>query len=302
MQYTNDAISNAFRTLVQIVNDFQLNGKVCLGATLKPKLRERGIDENALGYQKFGEFLRAAEAAGHVTLTRSLAGVDIAISLVPLNPTRAVSPGQQSMPMPTPKAIPLVTGGPIKVRPDLWTAFNSFFEGWIYDSVRDVAFKDQQGPLAPGVVRIPSGRERVTEWMRSFAEMQDADTKTHLLSIATGSPSLYEFNRATRFRGILREWSRFHVQNVLAAIDAWATSNRVRPANIAIPFSADPPKFTPRPVIPAQSTKYPSVPEVSPPSVQPSPFLSNRLASLVDSLITDLISLRGLLQISGPQS
>jgi len=64
---TNDAFANAFQLLASIVRDFYSNNRPCLGATLKPALRSRGnFNEQILGFRKFSDFLRSAEAAGYV--------------------------------------------------------------------------------------------------------------------------------------------------------------------------------------------------------------------------------------------
>src|ERR1700690_2020579 len=80
VQPTNNNLKPAFELLTNTVNDFYLRGRPCLGATLKPKLYEHGFDEKLFDFKKFGDFLRAAENAGYVRLTKTSGG-DIAIAV-----------------------------------------------------------------------------------------------------------------------------------------------------------------------------------------------------------------------------
>jgi hypothetical protein len=312
MRTTNDVFTNAFQLLASTVREFHINGRACLGATLKPRLYQQHFDERLLGFRKFGDFLRAAEAAGYVRLSATPGG-DIAIS--PGSGLRnpeilAPFPGDTAPTIAT-AITPSITSSsaaPIRVRQDLWNAFNSFSDKWFYDASTDTAFRDSHGTggwdgqptlARPNTIPIPSGRERVAEWMRSFATMQDLEAKAQLSNALDRNAGLYEFNNLTRSQGLLRLWSRFHIQNVLAAIEAWAASNKVHPRNVASPLHL--------PVLPVPSeirTPEPSpkgpTSEVTPPPGPPSP-LNARLESLIDNLINDLISLRGLLRVVGPK-
>jgi hypothetical protein len=304
---TNDVFAKAFQLLASTVREFHINGRACLGATLKPRLYQQHFDEKLLGFRKFAEFLRAAEASGYVTLNPTPGG-DIGISpasglRVPeMAPPSTPGVAQAFVPASASYVTPPATA-PIRVRQDLWNAFNSLSDRWVYDPTTDTAFKDSSAtsgwggqltpPSRPNTVPIPSGRERVTEWMRSFTNMQDPDVKAQLSAALDQNAGLYEFNNLTRSKGLLRLWSRFHIQNVLAAIEAWAASNKLLPRNVASPFQLPVHSVIKAPEPPPQAA------EVTTPVLAASAPLNTRLESLIDDLIDELISLRGLLQVVG---
>jgi len=312
MQSTNDVFTNAFQLLATTVREFHINGRPCLGATLKPRLYQQHFDEKLLGFRKFGEFLRAAEAAGYVKLNLTPGG-DISISpgsgfrdpdIPPF--AAGIAP---SLAMAGASPISASSAAPIRVRQDLWNAFNSLSDKWVYDPASDTAFKDfhstgtlegQVAPSRPNTIPIPPGRERVTEWMRSFANMQDPEARAQLSDALDRDAGLYDFNNLTKSKGLLRLWSRFHIQNVLAAIEAWAALNKLHPKNVASPLHQASIAALPPEIKSPQPPPQAPVPEVAPPPAQASP-LNARLESLIDNLINDLISLRGLLQVVGPK-
>jgi hypothetical protein len=172
-----------------------------------------------------------------------------------------------------------------------------------------VAYKDfdaagssgaQTSPLRANLVRIPTGRDRALEWMRSFANTQDPDAKAQLSTALDGDGALYRFGNLVRSRGLQRLWGRFHVQRVLAAIEDWAATNNVHPKNVTAPL------FWPaRPTEPLiEAPASPVAP--SPPVTQTMPSitstaLTGRLESLIDDLVEELIKLRGFLQVVGPR-
>jgi hypothetical protein len=211
----NDALTNAFRVLAATVRDFDAQSRPCLGATLKPTLNNRaGINEQLFGFRKFGDFLRAAQAAGYVQL-RPTSGGDIGV-FTPINSVddvplraRAEVPTSTFSPPPGPSA----TIG-VRVRQDLWNAFNSYSANWVYDPDRDLAFKDSDSasnwavPVIPrpNLVSIPSGRERVVERMGSYANLQDPEIGRQLLDALNGPGGPYHLNYAYDQRP--ERWSR----------------------------------------------------------------------------------------------
>jgi hypothetical protein len=152
----------------------------------------------------------------------------------------------------------------------------------------------------PPLIKIPSGRERVTEWMRSFAKMQDLAIQERLTTSFEGSAGPYGFHSVVRQDlRLQRTWHRFQVQQVLASIDAWASANNLRPKDLvgAAYWSANP--------VSQVAPQAPQVPiPVSQPAntpTQPSQLiLSSRLESLIDGLIDELVKLRGFLQLVRP--
>ena len=319
MLSNDDAFTNAFRLLAATVRDFHSHSRPCLGATLKPALHMQGnFNEALLGFRKFGDFLRAAQTAGYVHL-RPTAGGDISVW-----PTSSPveEPADQTRTAATPATAPMspsfrpTASWAVRVRQDLWNAFNSFSAKWVYDPTTDVAFKDTdptgmwiaQGAQLPNLVQIPTGRERVLEWMRSFANTRDPETSRQLLAALNEDASPYQFNNLVRANDLLRSWSHFHVQQVLAAIDAWAASSGVQPKNVtspryapirsAVPVGAPPPAPLSASVQTVRAAETTTSDSVRTSQFVASP-LTQRLETLVDNLIDDLIQLRGLLQVVG---
>ena len=244
MQSTNDALTNSFHLLTSIVREFEAIARPCLGATLKPKLYARGFDDRQFGFRKFGDFLRSAAAAGHVRLTTTPGG-DISISLPSSTPTNLGPPQTISSPLsPPPIAYATATFnpmGPVKVRQDLWNAFNSFSDKWLYDVVQDRAFKDIVGMGISGTIPVPPGRERITEWMEAYSSMQGPDAKARLSYVVETAGDLYQFGNVIRVFGLQRSWNQFHTQKVVAAIQDWAATNNIQPKSVVTPFHAPPP-------------------------------------------------------------
>ena len=325
---TSDVLTNAFQLLSVTVRDFYSAGRPCLGATLKPELYRRSrndFSEQQLGFPRFGDFLRAAQAGGYIQLT-STPGGDVAAwpmgvrvsTLAPRSNPWSSSPARSALASnQTVRDWSLSSSrSPVRVRQDLWNAFNSFYATWVYDPAADIAFRESQaarvadeqmsfGPVRPDLVKIPSGRDRVVEWMRSFANTQDAGIKEKLSAALDCEDAPYQFNNLVRSDSKLwSAWRRYHVQQILAAIEAWATSNSIHPRGVTgslylpvrshqlqttIPTSQDNPTGAQMPA-PAPQPKAPA-----------SPALANRLEALIDELIDELVKLRGFLQFVPPR-
>ncbi len=325
MLTTNDALPHPFNLLASMVLDFCSSGRRALGATLKPELYRRyGLTENQLGFLKFGDFLRAAERAGFVQVV-STPGGDLEV----WPPNAQPQPTQQRIfldPTPPPVApvAPLWSAGrsrdsaPVRVRVDLWNAFTSFSARWVYDPARDFAFKaqiSQPEPLGGAqLIQIPSARERTIDWMRSFAEMQDPEIKSRLReTLEGGETSPYQFNSAVRNDPkLFKSWHRYHVRQVVAAIETWAASNNVRPKDVTSPYIRRPrvcwpvaPTATETSVtraIPDMTTEttpaqVAALPVLPAPATPTAVALTPRLAALIDQLIDELLRLRGALQV-----
>lgn len=314
MQTTNDALFTAYQVLASTARDLRAGGRRPLGATLKPRLYWRGIAEFQLGFLKFGDFLRAAEAAGFVRLSRSEGG-DIEVwpteaaqqpggeTTVTVSPVVARAPYAPRPGWPEPS----YGSAPIRVRQDLWNAFNSFSDKWVYDVAQDRAYKVPGGQtdlfVLPGtrLIAIPPARERMTDWMKSFADTQDGDTKASLRSALDGEAPQYRFKTVVMTNPRLnKSWRNYHTQQVVAAIDAWATANSIRPKDVTTSLNRatqtrwssrlpDPPAPTPVPqsLASAAPVSQPAVPAT----------LAPRLAGLIDELIDQLLRLRGTLQV-----
>ena len=327
MTTTNDALQSPFSLLASTVRDLSSGGRPALGARLKPELYRRyGITEQQLGFLKFGDFLRAAERAGFVQLRRTPGGdlevlptesTPVGVRVIPAAAVPAPVPGSFVVPAPTSGARPWLTtsqtSSPVRVRPDLWSAFTSFYAPWVYDVSRDAAYK------APGmisvesqgahVLQIPSGRERATEWMKAFAEIQDPEAKARLQSALQGDPAAQRFNLVIRADMRLhKSWRRYHIQQVVAAIEAWAASNRIHPRDITVPY-LPPYQRMPRvawpdvrvDVVPTGVLPLAQSTPTAPIAVTQFPGLTPRLASLIDQMIDELLRLRGTLQVVEPK-
>jgi hypothetical protein len=180
---------------------------------------------------------------------------------------------------------------------------------WVYDPAKDMAYKyadaaaasgAQTAPLRANLVQIPSGRNRVLEWMRSFANMQDPEIKAQLSTALDGDGALYRFGNLVRSMRLQRSWGHFHVQRVLATIEDWAASNSVRPNNVTAPLCW--PVHPTEPLLGASVSPVAPSPPVAETTLRTtSTALTGRLDSLIDDLIDELIKLRGFLQVVGPK-
>jgi hypothetical protein len=314
---TNDALQTPFYLLASTVRELCAGGRRALGATLKPELfRRYRITEQQLGFEKFGDFLRAAQLAGFVQL-RFTPGGDLEVwpSASSVSPVSTQAGFQTAFTPRVPAAAPVSQpttwpatqpATPVRVRQDLWNAFTSFYATWVYDVPRDLAYK-APGPIAAGtrgsnLLTIPPARDRTVEWMRAFAQIQDPDSRSRLEEALQGDSAPYNFNPAVRANPrIHRAWRRYHIQQVVAAIEAWAASNNIHPNEITTPFQRPARAYWSTQRIPGVPAPAPLAPVESPPTsaaqVNLSPRLTPRLAALIDEMIDELLRLRGALRI-----
>jgi hypothetical protein len=325
MQALNDSLSESFRLLDVSVRDLCSYGRRCLDAKLKPELRRRyNFSELQLGFAKFGDFLRAAERAGVIKMAYTVGGD---LEIWPGRPHPSLSPyrsGTANLPVP-PQRTNLEESAfssstfslPIRVRDDLWNAFNSFSAQWVYDRNIDSARRlpdGGQAEIGPDLIRIPSGRERTLEWMRSFSRTQDATREARLLAVLAGDSPVYRFKAAVNADpSVNRAWRRYHIQQVVADIEAWAASNGVHPKDVTSPFRrvqstlpVGPSPMTQTAPLATQSlstleTALKPLTQPAPQAPSSSPSLTPRLAALIDELIDELLRLRGTLQVMEPR-
>src|SRR5438552_9748939 len=175
MLHTNDAVQSAFQLLSTTVHDFHRQNRPCLGAKLKPELYRRSyynFNEQQLGFPRFGDFLKAAAAYGYVEL-RQTPGGDLEVmppgkGFSPISPTvgyKQIQVPSAAEPLRAPLTPPY-SEGTVRLRQDLWNAFNSFAGDWVYNSATDVAFRlragnNVSGTQPSGLIPIPAGRTRV---------------------------------------------------------------------------------------------------------------------------------------------
>jgi hypothetical protein len=321
MQPTSDALTEAFHLLDSSVQFLCASGRRCLGARLKPELRRRSyaFSEQQLGFLKFAEFLRAAQRAGIIQLAYTTGG-DLEVWPGPAasqsihRPSTPIESAITSWPRPATRySPPARPGAAIRVRDDLWRAFNSFSPQWMYDRNTDVARRLTDAPdieTGPDLVRIPAGRDRLLGWMRSFADTQNPSTKAQLLIVLSGESPVYQFKRTVVVDpNLSRAWREYHIQQTLAAIEAWSSSNGVSPRNITSPYRPFEPRPEYRPERSAGArvvcvdTAAQLANPASPPTVTTTQHaLAPRLATLIDELIDELLRLRGALQVTDPRS
>ena len=103
-------------------------------------------------------------------------------------------------------------------------------------------------------ISIPGGRERTLGWMRAFAEMQDPEPKSRLLAtLDSGETTPYHFNSTIRSNiRMLKAWQKYHVRQVVAAIETWAASNNLKPKDVTTPYVRRPQPYWPASSLPIQ--------------------------------------------------
>jgi hypothetical protein len=291
--------SSLFFFLSSTVKEFAVRGQPCLAARLKIELRRRSgftFSEQQLGFAKFGDFLRAAESAGFVRVQETPGGD---LRVFPADPQSSATPSQIRVEF-KPQSTPGVSI-PTNVRQDLWNAFNSLSDSWVYDRSQDIAFKwhgiEGQAPpeAATQLIRIPSGKNNLLGWMKAFANMQQPEMRETLTAVAE-SKGFFTFVAMIRNeRALYGSWRRFHIQQVVTTIQAWAASNCVAPKNVTTP------RFGAVRQIGASVAEHAApgpVPEsFKPPLPTINPDLGNRLELLIDDLVGELLQLRGFVQM-----
>ena len=313
MQLTT--IEHAYSSLVDTVRSFEVRGRVCLGATLKPALLSalgEGISERTLGFRRFGDFLRSAQISGRIDIL-SHPGGDIEIRLP------SARPSTQQLLLPTapnsinavaakePYASPSGTSASLRVRPDLWRAFNAVAAGWFYDRSRDLAVKiteAQQREIADRLVTIPSARPRLLSWMQSFTELQSPAIREALSAQLEREKNSFAFELSLKNTpGLLRAWRRYHVQQIISEIDVWASANQLKLADIAAPFASLRPQEERKATIAPATREGGSTPSTGTFEVRPkSEYAQKRLPNVIDNLIEQLVLLRGLLAMESSDS
>lgn len=225
----------ALRLLVETITELRSNGRPAYGATLKHELKRRTFDqfdESALGFLRFGDFLRDAEARKLITLTRS-----------PGRDVEAKAFSQALAERPTPE-----TGYERAViRQDLWTAFIDWKEGLVrlYDKVLDqaVMFPAQETPLDSPIVveqrrtwtaepnrfvRIQNiSRDEQLAWMADFtAHVQNPVAKQLMEGAIKGPHPHSEFARVVKAVPQLSgQWHQARLSHVSQTVSDWMKKN-----------------------------------------------------------------------------
>ena len=222
----------AFALLQEVVNDFQSRGRTTVTAGIKPEMQRRspvGFAEANYGHERFTEFLREAEGAGIIEMSRWRKQP---VVLLPGQPIEAAggepAAGRHGSQRP-------------QVRADLWEAFTNWGD-WIrlWDSEEDRAFRLPSDPhrdraidldrrkaweasperfvVIPGI-----SQEIQLGWMNSFADRQHGRSGL-MLRFALSA----EERKAQAFSQVAREdpsiyssWLDLRVAEVVDHITAW---------------------------------------------------------------------------------
>jgi len=220
---------NAFLALRDTVVDMLARGSVTRVAGVKPELQRRlaDFDQAELGYGSFGAFV---QAAAHEGLVRTIRDDDGWTRVLPVD---------------TPEPKPVEA----RLRPDIWSAFTRWGEGWIkcWDRARARAVQLPATPRAdePEDIRLvrsaltansgsviaiePIPMDRQKEWMQEFIATLDPHPLTGPLRAA-----LLDERPFRTFGAVLqadaslrRQYSRFKYARVLEAVREWAARNGV---------------------------------------------------------------------------
>jgi hypothetical protein len=293
-------ITDAFRTIASIVHEFGVQGRVCRGATLKPEYLRRVplLTEQALGFRKFGDLLRAAERAGYVSVTPRL-GADLELTPPVATSESAAAPPPRIVPDDVmPPGEPIALTGAVRVRPDLWRAFNSNSVSYSYSRQRDLALPaSSAGGGDPSLVPVPNLSDKVRSLMRDFASTHQIELGSDLVRQLLQARHRYDCEIALRaFPALLKRWRAAYLAFVLAEIKSWAAQNDVTLRNLIGSF-----RGTARETVASGGITNESVPASS--SRFETGFvladeLDRRCASLLDTLIGELLQLRGLLSVA----
>lgn len=241
MQQTENtkAREYALNLLIQTIADLRSQGRRAYGATLKQELKRRTLgqfDETALGFLRFGDFLRDAEGRKLVSISRSPGG-DVEAQL-------AVSTELDRRP------IESIDQQRSVVRKDLWSSFIDWREGMVrlYDKVLDqtAMFPAQESPLdSPIVVEQrrawASSPDRFVEiehismdeqlaWMRDFiSHVQNPVAKRLLEEAAAGAHPHVDFARMVKAIPQLgSQWHQTRLSRVSRVIGDWTERNRLQ--------------------------------------------------------------------------
>jgi hypothetical protein len=243
-------LTQAFELLQQTVQELLSNGRRRVGAFLKSELVRRtggAFSEGRLGFAKFSDFLRAAEAANFVALTKS--GPDL----------EAWPPGAQPSTvsqLPPISESTVVQRSRINIRPDFWLAFVDFSPGFlrIYDKVYDRAHKIPAA-MYPGeseevtelrrrfqvrdqslLLLEPIPQTAVLDWMRTFTDRQIGLVAEQMrVAVNSGHP-LQAFTQLVRSQPeVYREWHHQRVEKVAEYIRSYFGRNGLKP-QVTIPY------------------------------------------------------------------
>lgn len=224
----------AFTTLVAVVRDWRIAGRVTTSAGIKPAFVEAmsGKTERDLGFETWREFIEAAVEAGHVR-TERLATKHTGI-LLPGESHGAT--GADSRPVGRRRfGSPLMQ---VRLKPDVWVAFIEWQDGYrrLWDSTASRAFVypvDEHGDPSwaaePDRFREiePVTAEAQKEWMREWAETHEPADRAALLAALAPEAPLRSFRQVLEARDLTVDWRDELQRRVGAHVREWAESRSV---------------------------------------------------------------------------
>lgn len=259
-------LDGSFKLLAGVVAARYAARQRSLGAALKPLLKSESygrFSEEALGFPRFGDFLREAQRRTVISLHRDTSSPDLEITPFDEPPLASVGPSEAGVapePATPPQLVAAIKAGSSaaragsgapggRIRRDLWNSFMDWRQGQlrVYDrragaatllpleplSLEPPEFAELRERLrgdADGLVTIePIAMADQLRWMQEFAATRtEPDQKAILgFSLSHGRP-LQEFARATRSDPQLeRAWLADRTARVAETIARWAEENDV---------------------------------------------------------------------------
>jgi hypothetical protein len=197
----------------------------------------------------------------------------------------------------------------------LWNAFNHVHDEWVYDRSQSLAMRKSVAARTdrPGdLIAIPSGRDLLLEWIRAFADGPGHAQKSGILQMLEASDAPLNFlSDVRKDRFLYRDWHRFHVQQVLEKIKAWASSNGldlgtvegkrdnvVRSVASMLPVIASVTRGEVSESVVPRRRGVEADPRSHGGETSAKAALATRLGEQIDDVIEELIKLRGLLVIT----
>ncbi|BEL12151.1 hypothetical protein Q0Z83_103420 [Actinoplanes sichuanensis] len=224
------SIERAFDALVSVVGEMQSTGRSMRSAGIKPRLVTMlgGFNEADYGFDKFRDFLNAAQKAGRVELRGAVSGPDLDVVL----PERETAP------------VPSIRPVQSRIRADLWGTFMDWTPGIsrVFDLDNGVARRvlptddDEMRELRRRIETSdgrfpkiePVSLDLQLNWARKFLAVQNSASDREQLADALGTDRpLQEFTRLVRTMPIGPAWASFRNGKVADEVKKWAENNNV---------------------------------------------------------------------------
>lgn len=199
--------SEAFKTLVEVVQSFTDTGRVCVGASAKPRLKSQlpSFDERELGYRSFREFVEAAQTSGFVRTARR--GNDI--ELLP----------------------PAAPGSGERIRPDFWRAVVQVTDAKrrFYDRAADHILElTEDQPVDGQLIPVPTADAEVQQqWIDEFLEGLGEDGEALCVKVAAADSLPAKLREISAEPSVRAKWYRERTRHVADLLQQWASENEL---------------------------------------------------------------------------